>query len=270
MPNRILRDGILTSTRINLLDAEEEVFFRRLMSVVDDYGRCEAHTALLRASLYPLKLDKVKEATVERWLGAVVAARLLILYQVGDKRFLEIINFRQQTRSNSKHPPASAAHMISDAKQMISDDAQPIADAKQVKSFAHLGVVGGVVGDVVVSEGGKRSGAESRPASLEDVKVYASEIGMPHAEAEKFYDHFQANGWRQGGRTALRDWKAACRNWGRRSGEFAPRSAQKNRAGGGATAEPFNPNMPNAHTGGYPVFNDEPAPAAAPSAEGGA
>jgi hypothetical protein len=112
--------------------------------------------------------------------------------------------------------------------------------------------------------------AESRPASLTDVNVYASEIGMPHAEAEKFYDHFQANGWRQGGRTPLRDWKAACRNWWRRSGEFAPRSAQKNRAGGGAAPEPFNPNLPNAHTGGYPIFNDEPAPVAAPSVESGA
>ncbi len=48
MPNRILREGILTSERVNLLSWEAEVFYRRLMSVVDDYGRFHAHPALLR------------------------------------------------------------------------------------------------------------------------------------------------------------------------------------------------------------------------------
>ena len=36
MPTRILRDGILTSERVNLLDWEAEVFYRRLLSVGDD------------------------------------------------------------------------------------------------------------------------------------------------------------------------------------------------------------------------------------------
>ena len=48
MPNRILREGILTSERIERLDWAEEVFYRRVMSVVDDYGRYYARPALLR------------------------------------------------------------------------------------------------------------------------------------------------------------------------------------------------------------------------------
>ena len=43
MPNRILRDGILMSPRVNVLSSEAELFYRRLMSVVDDYGRFSAH-----------------------------------------------------------------------------------------------------------------------------------------------------------------------------------------------------------------------------------
>jgi hypothetical protein len=43
MPNRELREGILTSERINALTFPAEVFYRRLMSVVDDFGRCPAH-----------------------------------------------------------------------------------------------------------------------------------------------------------------------------------------------------------------------------------
>ena len=36
MPNRILREGILTSERVNALSWEAEVFYRRLMSAVDE------------------------------------------------------------------------------------------------------------------------------------------------------------------------------------------------------------------------------------------
>jgi hypothetical protein len=59
MPNRVLREGILTSERVNALDWPAEVFYRRLMSVVDDFGRYWAKPELLRAGLYPLHHDKV-------------------------------------------------------------------------------------------------------------------------------------------------------------------------------------------------------------------
>jgi hypothetical protein len=117
MPTRLIREGILTSTRVNALDDAAEVFFRRLLSVVDDFGRCEAHAALLRASLYPLKLDRVSEGRIEKLLTTVAAAGLIDIYEVKSlpgKRFLQVLNFRQQTRSKSKHPPADAKHPCTD------------------------------------------------------------------------------------------------------------------------------------------------------------
>jgi hypothetical protein len=42
MPVRILREGILTSERVDTLSPAAEVFYRRLMSVVDDFGRFSA------------------------------------------------------------------------------------------------------------------------------------------------------------------------------------------------------------------------------------
>ncbi len=32
-------------------------------------------------------------------------------------------------------------------------------------------------------------------------------------EAQKFYNYFEANGWKVGGRTKMKNWKAAARNW---------------------------------------------------------
>ncbi|MEQ9217921.1 MAG: hypothetical protein RLO17_07765 [Cyclobacteriaceae bacterium] len=45
------------------------------------------------------------------------------------------------------------------------------------------------------------------------VKIYFDEKGYPPVEAEKFYNYFQSNGWLVGGRSKMKDWKAAARNW---------------------------------------------------------
>lgn len=116
MPNRIIRDGILTSERIQSLVElggwEAEVFYRRLHSVVDDYGRIEARPNVLRAALYPLALDMVSDDNVSRLLQLCVNARLVTVYQVGGKPYLEVVDFKQQVRAKrSKWPgPPCAAH----------------------------------------------------------------------------------------------------------------------------------------------------------------
>lgn len=252
MPNRILREGILTSARVNRLSDAEEVFYRRLMSTVDDFGRCEAHPALLRAALYPLKLDKVNEARIGRLLQALAEAKLVTLYHVDGKDYVQISDFRQQTRSNSRHPPPPEPATSNTCA----------APAKHVPADAHLGVVGGVcvvgdvvggvVGGVVGPSGDKRA---NRPSGLPEVVAYAVTIGMSEFEAAKFFDHFEANGWRQGGRAVIRDWRAACRGWHRRSGGFEGPDASGKKRGGGGPA-PFNPTGQHAHTGGIPVLND--------------
>lgn len=221
MPNRIIREGILTSERVNSLNWEEEVFFRRLLSVVDDFGRCEAHAALLRASLFPLKLDQVREANVERLLAACERARLVRLYEVDSKRFLEVCNFRQQTRSSSKHPSPSDAPMRSTCA----------ADARQLIANAHLGVsvsvVEGGVGRVPV--GPPASVPEPSPASpgrkasakldtlAEALQLFAT-LGGSELDAAAFFDHYAANGWRQSNGNRIVDVRAAARSWIRRSG----------------------------------------------------
>ncbi|WP_395060379.1 transcriptional regulator [Flavobacterium sp.] len=68
--------------------------------------------------------------------------------------------------------------------------------------------------DFVVSK--KSSRAEPRdekPASLKDTQNYFLEKNYSEIEAEKFYNHFQSNGWLVGGKSKMKDWKAAARNW---------------------------------------------------------
>ncbi len=91
MPTRLLREGIISSDRVNKLSVDEEVFYRRLMSKVDDHGLFDARTSIIRANLYPLRLSSVSEDDCERWLTACINARLILLYQVDGKPFLKLL-----------------------------------------------------------------------------------------------------------------------------------------------------------------------------------
>lgn len=134
MPNRIIRDAILTSEAVASLGWPEEVFYRRLHSIVDDYGRYEANTQLLRSRCYPLQTDNVRTADITRWMAACQKAGLILGYEVDGRQYLEVLKFGQQQRSPSKYPPPPSA---------ASKCYQPLADA-------HLDVsVFGVVSEVV-------------------------------------------------------------------------------------------------------------------------
>ena len=51
------------------------------------------------------------------------------------------------------------------------------------------------------------------PPSEIHIKIYFNEKGYPKIEAEKFFNYYQSNGWLIGGKTKMKDWKAAARNW---------------------------------------------------------
>lgn len=57
--------------------------------------------------------------------------------------------------------------------------------------------------------------AESRPSkpTLEETEIYFLEKNFPEIEAQRFFNYFESNGWLVGGRTKMKDWKAAARNW---------------------------------------------------------
>lgn len=51
------------------------------------------------------------------------------------------------------------------------------------------------------------------PPSEIHIKIYFNEKGYPKIEAEKFFNYYQSTGWLIGGKTKMKDWKAAARNW---------------------------------------------------------
>lgn len=122
MPTRIIREGIITSESVNSLSTEAELFYRRLMSVADDYGRYYSHPSILRAACYPLQLDKVSEKLVKQMLSECISAGLMDIY--GEGKYVFIVKFGQQTRSKSKFPEPIENELLinckSNDKKMLS------------------------------------------------------------------------------------------------------------------------------------------------------
>ena len=59
------------------------------------------------------------------------------------------------------------------------------------------------------------------PPTLEETKAFFQEQRSTTQNAEMFQNHFESNGWLVGGKTKMKDWKAAARNWILRSKNFA-------------------------------------------------
>lgn len=138
MPTRLIRDAILTSGRVASLSWEAEVFYRRLMSVADDYGLYDARTPILRSALYPLQLDKMSECNIQRCLSACEAAGLILLYSHNEKPYLMILGFDQQGKSMPKWPLPNGYEVlkVSDKKYELrklvtgrNDSPQPVTYA---------------------------------------------------------------------------------------------------------------------------------------------
>jgi hypothetical protein len=129
MANRILRDWT-DSDKINNLSVHAERFFTRLIMKVDDYGRFFSDPRLLKANLFPLLLDSIREADVTRWMAECQKAGLIVIYEIKGKGYLQIEVFKQTLRQKKERypgPEKSATQLHSNSTSI----APPETETKQ-------------------------------------------------------------------------------------------------------------------------------------------
>ncbi|CAM3964559.1 hypothetical protein FLCU109888_11345 [Flavobacterium cucumis] len=76
----------------------------------------------------------------------------------------------------------------------------------------------------------------SKPTQ-EETQIYFLEKNFPEIEAQRFFNYFESNGWLVGGRTKMKDWKAAARNWMLNARKF------ENKTNASAQTEPKTINL---------------------------
>ncbi len=202
MPSRILREGILTSRRVNRLSERAELFYYHLLSVADDYGRYHAQIPILRANCYPMRLAGVNEQEVAGFLQECVREGLVRLY--GEGFYLEIRKYGQRCRARSKYPdppPLPIADNCPSNDGQLTDQCPPQAGAE---AKAEAGADSKAESESKTKAGGEEPGKSPPTAfsssvpSLAEVLEYGQRIGCTVKVCRKFFRHFQgkANGWK--------------------------------------------------------------------------
>ncbi len=126
MPNRIVREGMLSSRAVSSVSEEAALLYVNLMLIVDDFGRIEEDLDIIRLRCFPFRLDAWPVERIGKCLtevGQVTdtllsddghSLALVSRYSVGPKKYLQINNFRQRTRSKNGSrypgPPARDGH----------------------------------------------------------------------------------------------------------------------------------------------------------------
>lgn len=117
MPTRMVREGIIDSRAVNSLSDSGEILYRRLMSIVDDFGRYEADPEVLRMKLFWRQLGRWTMGRVQEAIGEVSRTQtdsghfLITLYTFNGKRYLQLNNFDQRLRAKNSRCPAPDGHM---------------------------------------------------------------------------------------------------------------------------------------------------------------
>lgn len=221
MPCRYIREGYLTSERVNSLNANAERFYFRLFLVVDDFGRYSANPRILRAECYPLK-DNIRTTDISRWLSECENAGLLQLYTVDGKPYLQMLRFSQTRAVNRKSesrfpvPPESAKQL-----QTIPDGQQTNLAYNENENDNNKGFVArGREEPPTQEKTASGSSVEVVPYPKLDseginlVKQRAESIGynISESEAENFIASYESSGWTRFGQK-IRSWPALLVRW---------------------------------------------------------
>lgn len=184
----------INSDKVNSLSVYSERFFTRLIMVVDDYGCFYADTRLLKANLFPLLLDTVREADLLRWLAECQKAGLIVLYESAGKKYVQIVDFRQRLDKAKSKFPLPVNEVSETVTEFPAELEYEVEEEKEVER--------------------KRNRAFA-PPTKDDVSNYLfkkMDEFTAMAEAEKFINYYESNGWMVG-KNKMKKWEAAAENW---------------------------------------------------------
>ena len=143
------------------------------------------------------------ERTVRRWLNKFeedgqitrkATNRFTIINITNYRAFQDIQEDRVSERLSEQMPEQVSNQMPERVSEQVSNNRTKKQSNKETKKQVFI-----------------------RP-SLDDVREYIDQNYLP-VDPERFFDYYEANGWKISGKSQMKDWKAAVRNWSHREKE---------------------------------------------------
>lgn len=204
---RMFAKSIIGSARFLRMPQTSRLLYYDLGMAADDDGIVEAFTVIRTTGAAE---DDLR----------VLATRGFITVLNDDLvSYIADWNTNNQLRKDRYHPSIYAGLLVKleDGNQLATTR-QP--DGNQMETEYSIGKYS------IDDRADKPPRARFVPPTVEDVAAYCQERGST-IDPAAFVDFYTANGWRAG-RNAMKDWKAAVRNWERReTGEAPAQSAPR-------------------------------------------
>lgn len=253
MPNRILKESIRTSRSVNQMTDFQFRIWAYLITYVDDYGRGSADPELLKSFLFPRR-KRISEADIAKALADLAGMGCILLYEIDGESYLCFPKWsdHQRIRQSVSKFPAPEEEDVSQTSTASGGDLRQLAAT--CGELRRLAANGGEwrpesnpsENPIQNPESGIQNPSERehtraksqsfQKPTVEEVAAYCRQRG-DGIDPEHFCDYYEANGWKVG-REPMKDWKAAVRNWERRSREEAGRFfSGKGNGGSGAKPE---------------------------------
>lgn len=204
MPNRVIKESLLSSEKISALTDFEFRLWVALILLVDDAGRGDARPAIIKGRAFPLR-ERVSTKDIENAIHGLAAKGCVSLYTVDGKPYFWFPTWGNHQR-------------IRDAKPKYPDPVDFDSSPRVAASCGELRPKSNPIQYESESEY-KECIADKPPRtrfaipSVEDVKAYCSERGND-VDPQRFVDYYTANGWKVG-KNPMKDWKATVRTWER-------------------------------------------------------
>jgi hypothetical protein len=198
MPNRVVRDGLLSSDQFNALDSDSQMCFVRLLMVVDDYGRFDGRDMAIKSAAYPM--SDIRLTVVSKMLTDLVDAKMLQRYEVDGRAYISIPKFDQRLRQKRERYPAPPEFL---------SDSDSDSDSDSGKHACN-----GQTDDRQLSDNGQqetKKPKETVPPTIEEVRAYCADR-KNMVDPQRWHDFYSSKGWMIG-KNKIKDWQAAVRTW---------------------------------------------------------
>lgn len=101
MPNRVIKESIRTSKKVNALSDFEFRLWLYLITYADDFGRGSADPELLKGLVFPRRKG-ITEKQIQTALDGLANTGMVILYEVEDEPFFYFPNWDKHQRVQTK------------------------------------------------------------------------------------------------------------------------------------------------------------------------
>lgn len=207
VPNECARAQIYLLLPVLAVDDErindgEVLLLAEIMALANNTGYCYASNA------YLMKKRRISQSTLTSRLGNLKKYGYIKVELIKDDKgcvkerriypyCLDFTPYTEQPREVCRESGIGYAENL----------ATPMPKSRQENNISRNNI----------SKNNRERVRENRPESVEAVRAYCQERNNG-VDPEAFWDYYEANGWKQGGKAPIKDWKACVRTWERKNG----------------------------------------------------